>query len=56
MIESQEQLGITTVRIVEPAYVLTSVYSVPREKVVDALVALIRRHNITTVGAEKSTW
>jgi predicted nucleic-acid-binding protein len=53
VIESPLMLGITDVGIVESAYVLTSVYLMPREAVVDALAALIRRRNVTVMGADE---
>ncbi len=53
VIEGDVQLGITDVGIAEAAYVLTSVYEIPREAAVDALVGLVRRGNIVPVGADK---
>lgn len=53
LIEGDLLLGVTDVGIVESAYVLTSVYGMPREAVVDALVALIRRRNIMVLGSEQ---
>ena len=53
LIDSNLVLGVTDVGIVESAYVLTNVYGVPREAVVDALVALIRRRNVMVLGAEQ---
>jgi predicted nucleic acid-binding protein len=53
VIESDRSLGMTDVAITEAAYVLTRVYRTPREAVVDALVALTRRRNIVTLGADK---
>jgi predicted nucleic acid-binding protein len=51
LIESNLTLGVTDLGIVESAYVLTTVYGVPREAVVDALVALLRRRNIRVLDA-----
>ncbi len=53
VIESTLTLGITDVGIVESAYVLTGVYRMPREAVVDALAALIRRKNVMVMGADE---
>ncbi len=53
VIESDLQLGITELGIAETAFVLTSVYKVPREAVVDALIALLQRRNIITLGASR---
>ncbi len=53
LIEGDLLLGVTDVGIVESAYVLTSIYGMPREAVADALVALILRRNIMVLGAEQ---
>ncbi|MGQ0570320.1 MAG: PIN domain-containing protein [Armatimonadota bacterium] len=53
MIDSNLQLRVTDVGIVETAYVLTTVYRVSRAAVVDALAALVQRRNIISLGAEK---
>jgi len=48
LIDGEADLTITDVVLVESAYVLQSVYGVPREKIVDQLIALLRRANIDT--------
>lgn len=53
IIESDLRLGVTDVGIVETAYVLTSIYQKARPEVVDALAALVQRHNILPLGAAK---
>ncbi len=53
VIESAEPLGVTDVGLVEAGYVLVHAYAMPRDAVVDALVALIERRNIVCLGAEK---
>ena len=46
IMDGEEDLQITDVVLVETAYVLTSVYQVPRDVVVDHLVALLQKANI----------
>ena len=53
LIDSETDLVITDVVVLESAYVLGSVYGVPRERVVDQLVALLRRANIAAYPARK---
>ena len=53
LIDSETALIITDVVLLESAYVLGSVYGVPRERVVDQLVALLRRANIGTFPTRK---
>lgn len=50
VIDGGEDLLVTDVVIAETAYVLTSVYGVSREAVVDSLIALLRKENIDTFG------
>ena len=52
-IDGEEPLLITDVVLVEAAYVLRSVYGVPREAIVDHLVALLRKANIDTFRLDK---
>ena len=53
LIDSETDLVITDVVLLESAYVLGSVFGVPRERVVDQLVALLRRANIAACPARK---
>lgn len=53
IIDEEEGLQVTDVVLVETAYVLSSVYRVPRETVVDHLIAFLQRHNIGVFGLEK---
>ncbi len=53
VIDGSAQLGLTDVAIVETAYVLTTVYQMSRDAVVDALAAVVQRRNIVTLPAEK---
>lgn len=53
VIDGEDELLVTDVVLVETAYVLTSVYDVPRETVVDHLIAFLRKANIDTFRIEK---
>lgn len=55
MIDSDEHLLITDVVLAETAYVLTSVYGIPREAVVDTLVLLLQKRNIFPFALRKET-
>ncbi len=46
IIDEEEGLHVTDVVLVETAYVLTSVYQVPRPVVVDHLIAFLRKENV----------
>lgn len=53
LIESDTPLGITTVAVLEAAYVLRRPpYGYARQAVVDALIRLIRRDNLHGVGVD----
>jgi predicted nucleic-acid-binding protein len=53
VLDGEETLGITEVALVETAYVLESVYGVPRKEVVDAL---LQKENLKAVGGDKDLW
>ncbi len=53
IIDGEQELTLTDMVIVETAYVLSSVYKVPRKAVVDSLLALIQKRNITLFALEK---
>jgi predicted nucleic acid-binding protein len=53
IVDGSETLLLTDVMVVETAYVLTSVYRVPRERVVDSLVDLLQKKNLAVFGLEK---
>lgn len=53
VIDGEEELLVTDVVLAETAYVLTSVYRVPRDLVVDHLIALLRKANIDTFRLDK---
>ncbi len=53
VIDGDRVLLVTDVVIVETAYVLQSVYQVPRTAVVDSLVALLRKANLDTFRLDR---
>ena len=53
LIDGEASLIVTDVVLVESACGLRSVYGVPRERIVDQLVALLRRANIATFPMRK---
>ena len=53
VIDREEKLQVTPVVITETAYVLTSVYGVPRSVVVDHLVAFLQKENISPFSVDK---
>lgn len=54
VIDSDETLLFSEMAILETAYVLTSVYSVPRDAVVDSLIELIQRANLRLPNLPKA--
>jgi predicted nucleic acid-binding protein len=53
VMDEEQDLKLTDLVIVETAYVLSTVYKVPREAVVDSLLSLIQKRNITLFALEK---
>lgn len=53
VIDGEENLHVPDVVIAETAYVLTSVYGVPRSVVVDHLVAFLQKENISPFAMDK---
>ena len=53
IIDHEEDLLVTDVVIAETAYVLTTVYGVPRQIVVDHLLTFLQKENIRTFTLEK---
>ncbi len=53
IIDSDQPLILSEVILAETAYVLTSVYSIPRASVVDALMSFIQRRNIRLLNLSK---
>lgn len=53
VIEEEDGLQVTDVVLAETAFVLGSVYGVPRPVIVDYLIGLLQRQNIDVFGLEK---
>ena len=53
VVESEDHLQVSDVAIAEVAHVLMSTYRVPRERVVDQIVAFLRRDNVGTLNIPK---
>jgi predicted nucleic acid-binding protein len=53
VIDREEDLLVNDVVIAETAYVLTSVYKVPRETVVDYLILFLQKSNIHPFALDK---
>ena len=53
IIDTGADLLVTDVALVETAYVLTTVYGVPREVAVDYLITFLQKKNIYTLGLDK---
>ena len=53
IIDRSELLTIGGVALAETAYVLASVYRLPRESIVDRLLEFVQRENIDTHGLDK---
>jgi predicted nucleic acid-binding protein len=53
LIESDQELVISEVALAEAAHVLRTIYQVPRETLVDALVDLANRRNIRVRGISR---
>jgi predicted nucleic acid-binding protein len=53
IIDTDRELAVTDVVIAEAAYVLSTVYGVPREAIVDGLVAFLQRRNVVTLGLDR---
>jgi predicted nucleic acid-binding protein len=53
VIDQVENLQVSDVVIAETAYVLTSVYKVPREAVVDYLILFLQKSNIRPFALDK---
>lgn len=54
LVDGPEELGVSSIALAETAFVLSRVYSVPRERVVDGLVTLLRKRSIVVLGMDKA--
>ena len=55
VIDQEDGLLVSDVVIAETAYVLTSIYKVPRKVVVDSLILFIQKQNIRPFALEKDS-
>lgn len=53
-IESEVTFLLTSIAIVETAFVLTTQYDVPRDEAVEALASFVQRQNVELLGIPKS--
>ena len=53
VIDSTEELEISGIALAETAFVLTTVYQVPRDRAADQLIDLVRKENISLTGLTK---
>ena len=54
IIDEEDELQVTDVVVAETAYVLTSVYKIARDLVVDHLIAFLQKENVGTFALDKS--
>ena len=55
IIDAGEPLSLTDVVVAETAYVLASVYGVPRDALVDSLIDFLQKRNVAVSGLDKGT-
>ena len=53
IIDREDDLWITDVVLAETSYVLTSVYQLPRALILDQLIELVQRQNVTVYAMDK---
>ena len=53
IIDQEDGLQVTDVALAETAFVLASAYQFPRDAIVDHLIALVRKANISMFGLSK---
>ena len=53
LVDGEDELQITDVVLAETAYVLASVYQISREAIVDHLMAVVEKRNISIYGLDK---
>ena len=54
IIDHEAELQVTDVVLAETAYVLSSVYKVPRHVIVDLLMALLRKDSVVCYGLDSA--
>jgi predicted nucleic acid-binding protein len=50
LVDSEREIGISAVALAECAHVLRTQYGVGRADIVESLIGLVQRHNITVLG------
>lgn len=55
IIDTERPLAVTDIVVAETAYVLSSVYGIRRDAVVDGLVSFLQKRNIATLRLDKGT-
>jgi predicted nucleic-acid-binding protein len=53
LLDSDEQLSLTSVTFLETYFVLRTQYSLPRKPILDGIIRLIQKDNIVTVDSDK---
>lgn len=53
LMDGEQELGVSVIALVETAHVLCTQYAVPRPDVVDTLIDLVTRENLTTLELSK---
>jgi len=53
LIDESDELGVSVIALVETAHVLRTQYGVARAEVVDAILDLVNRENLTTLEISK---
>lgn len=54
ILDGDEVPGVSLLVVAETAYVLLSVYGVPRRQVVESLIWLLQKENLQPIGCTKS--
>lgn len=54
IVDEIDSLAVTDVVLAETAFVLLSFYRIPREEIVDSLVDLLQKQNLTLFGLDKN--
>ncbi len=54
LLDGAQEIALSGIALAETAFVLTRVYGVPREVVVDKLVRLLRKRNVRLLGLDKT--
>lgn len=55
ILDARSAVQVTDVVIAETAFVLSSVYGIPRAAIVDTLLAFLQKRNVAVLGLPKAT-